>query len=200
MKKVLFFKIGALSLIILGVVVFSIGIYYNETTKKEQSLLKEEFNKNMENSNSIKGNNGKNNKETSKLSITPIAMLQIPKINLEAVVAEGTSDHIIKYAVGHFENTVRPGETGNCALIGHRNFETGEFFLNVHKLEKNNDIIVITSSGKFTYKVKEQYEVEPEQTSILNNTKETMLTLITCSWNGKKRLVTTALLVSTEDN
>ena len=66
--------------------------------------------------------------------VNPIAVLEIPKINLKVVVAEGTEDEIIKYAVGHFKDTAMPGEMGNFALAGHRNYDTGEFFLKIKQI------------------------------------------------------------------
>ena len=130
--------------------------------------------------------------------VNPIAYLQIPKINLKVVVAEGIEDDIIKYAVGHFPETVKPGEKGNCALAGHRNFDTGEFFLKIDKLSEGDDIIISTHDKSYTYKVIKSFVVAPEDTYILDNTEESIVTLVTCTYNGAERLIVQGKLCSEE--
>lgn len=121
--------------------------------------------------------------------MSPMAILEIPKIKLKVVVAEGTEDEIIKYAVGHFKDTAMPGEIGNFALAGHRNYDTGEFFLRLNKLEINDDIIVSTHDKTFTYKVTESFTVAPEDTYVLDKSEDAIITLVTCTYDGKDRLI-----------
>ncbi len=121
--------------------------------------------------------------------VDPIAILEIPKINLKVVVAEGVEKDIIKYAVGHFEETVMPGELGNCALAGHRNFDTGEFFLKINKLKVDDEIKISTHENTFTYKVTESFTVAPEDTYVLDKSDEAIITLVTCTYDGKERLI-----------
>lgn len=128
--------------------------------------------------------------------IDPIAIIEIPKIALKAVIAEGIEDHILKYAVGHFENTAMPGKTGNFALAGHRNYETGEFFLKLNKLIEGNDIIITTHDNKYVYKVTETFVVGPENTYVLNETMNATITLVTCTTDGRDRLIVKGELVN----
>lgn len=50
----------------------------------------------------------------------PLALLRIPKIDLEVPIVEGTDDLSLNRAVGHIAGTLRPGESGNVAIAGHR--------------------------------------------------------------------------------
>lgn len=131
--------------------------------------------------------------------VTPIAYMKVPKINLKVVVAEGTEQEIIKYAVGHFEETVLPGQVGNCAIAGHRNYDTGEFFLKLNKLEEGDDIIISTHEKSFTYKVTKTFVVGPEDTYILDPSEEAIVTLVTCTYDGKERLIVQGKLQDTEE-
>jgi len=157
---------------------------YDKFISQEREVNQEENKNNKE--------ENKNNKE-EKLSyvdmVNPIAILEIPKINLKVVIAEGTADEIIKYAVGHFEDTVMPGDVGNFALAGHRNYDTGEFFLRLNKLEVNDDIIVSTHDKTFTYKVTDSFTVAPEDTYVLDKSEDAIITLVTCTYDGKERLI-----------
>lgn len=121
--------------------------------------------------------------------VNPIAYIYIPKIGVKAVVADGTEDSILRYAVGHFEGSAMPGEKGNCALAGHRNYDTGEFFLKINKLNQGDDIIISTHEKTFNYKVTESFVVNPEDTYVVDNTEGFQITLVTCTYNGKQRLV-----------
>lgn len=121
--------------------------------------------------------------------IDPIAILEIPKINLNVVVARGIEDDVIKYAVGHFEDTVMPGKVGNCALAGHRSYDTGEFFLKLNKLEIGDDIKISTNESTYTYEVTRSFTVAPEDTYVLDSSEEAIITLVTCTFDGKDRLI-----------
>ena len=121
--------------------------------------------------------------------IDAIGIMVIPKINVKVLVAEGTEDEKLKYYVGHFENTALPGEKGNFAVAGHRNYIYNEMFRDVNQLEAGDDIIVRTAKGEFTYKVKEQKVIEPTDVDILDPTDDSTVTLVTCTIGGKQRLV-----------
>src|SRR5690606_38950113 len=47
-------------------------------------------------------------------------VLQIPKINLQVSVFEGTYEQELAKGVGHYRRSVFPGEPDNAVLSGHR--------------------------------------------------------------------------------
>src|SRR5215472_5007180 len=49
-----------------------------------------------------------------------VAVLRIPKIQLEVPVLDGTDDLTLNRAVGLIAGTARPGEDGNIGIAGHR--------------------------------------------------------------------------------
>jgi len=187
------FRILGIFFIIIGLAAISYGVYYKQQTAKVQEHLINDFEtvlKKIENPNKeqIKDNNSLGN-------IKPIALLEIPKIGLKVAVAEGTEDEVISYAVGHFTGTALPGENGNCALVGHRNYTTGEFFLKIDKLKAGDDIIITDQNNTYNYKVTSQQVVGPKEVEVLNPTKEATITLVTCTWNGQNRLIVKGELV-----
>jgi sortase A len=50
----------------------------------------------------------------------PLAILRIPKIQLEVPVLEGTDDITLNRGVGQIAGTAAPGEQGNIGIAGHR--------------------------------------------------------------------------------
>lgn len=56
----------------------------------------------------------------AKSAGTPLAVLRIPRISLEAPLLNGTDDLTLNHAVGLIAGTSRPGEPGNIGIAGHR--------------------------------------------------------------------------------
>ncbi|MEG1255098.1 class D sortase [Clostridium sp.] len=181
-------------LIIIGIGLLIFAFKGKWETKKVQEELYDKFMILNESDENIKNINEENQEKPQEITyytdkIDPIAILEIPKINLNVVVAAGVEDDVIRYAVGHFEDTVMPGEQGNCALAGHRNYDTGEFFLRLNKLESGDDIIISTHEDTYKYKVTTSFTVAPEDTYVLDSSQEAIVTLVTCTYDGKERLI-----------
>lgn len=109
-------------------------------------------------------------------SSDPLAVLRIPKIGLEVAVLEGTDDLTLNRAVGHIEDTARPGEKGNVGIAGHRD----GFFRGLKDLVKGDTMELETTSGKETYRVDDIWIVQPEDVSVLDPTPTSAITLVAC--------------------
>lgn len=190
-------NIAGILLIIAGITILLFAFKGKYETNKVQDELYNKFVNLDVSDKEIKSKTGKTEEITQNYEgidayinfVDPIAILEIPKINLKVVVAEGVENDIIKYAVGHFKETVMPGEVGNCALAGHRNYDTGEFFLKINKLKVDDEIKISTHENTFTYKVTESFTVAPEDTYVLDKSDEAIITLVTCTYDGKERLI-----------
>lgn len=107
-----------------------------------------------------------------------IWQLEIPKINLVAPIAEGTSANIMNEFVGHFEET--PKNNGNIGLAAHNRGYKVNYFKELKLLEKGN-LIIYTYNGNITkYSVNEIGIIKDTDWSKLENDKQDKLTLITC--------------------
>jgi sortase A len=109
-------------------------------------------------------------------SSDPLAILRIPKLGLEVAVLEGTDDFTLNRAVGHIEDTPRPGERGNVGIAGHRD----GFFRGLKDVVKGDTMELETTSGKETYRVDDIRIVRPEDIQVLDPTPEPVLTLVAC--------------------
>ncbi len=179
-------KIIGTIFILIGISLISItGFMKYETHKKQQKSL-ESF-KNMDSYSEVDEEDG-SIKDTDEK--TAIAILKIPKINLEIAVVEGVEKEDIKYVVGHFKDSVMPGEIGNLCIAGHRTSNYGQPFKEVDKLQEGDEIIFIYNGGEYVYTVNESFVVTPYDTYILDNTEdEATMTLITCTLDSKNRLI-----------
>jgi sortase A len=105
-----------------------------------------------------------------------LVRLSIPKIELNAVIVEGTSHKELLIGPGHLQETPEPGMPGNSVISGHRD----TFFRRIHELS-NGDIILVQHNGKtFSYEVTGKKIVSPYDISVIQPSDGTHLTLITC--------------------
>lgn len=126
-----------------------------------------------------------------------LTRLTIPKIELAAVVVEGTSHHQLLLGPGHIKETAAPGENGNAVISAHRD----TFFRHIYELEKGDELLVQRKGRTFKYQVVSKRIVQPTDMSVLDQNKdESLLTLITCYpiyyiGPAPKRLVVVSKLV-----
>ena len=114
-----------------------------------------------------------NNIDTQK-----IWQIEIPKINLVAPIAEGTSTNIMNEYVGHFEET--PKNKGNIGLAAHNRGYKINYFRDLKLLQKG-DLIIYTYNGEISkYSVNELGIIKDTDWNKLESSSQDKLTLITC--------------------
>ncbi len=107
--------------------------------------------------------------------------LVIEKIGLNGQVKEGSTNDILKEYIGHIEETAK--YDGNVALAAHNRGNEHSYFARINELEEGDEIIYKTRYGDRKYKVFGKQEILETDWSLLENTKENRLTLITCIKN-----------------
>jgi sortase A len=105
-----------------------------------------------------------------------IGEIQIPRLGLMAMVAQGDSAAVLRRAVGHLADTALPGEPGNVVLAGHRD----TFFRPLKQMRAGDAIVLTTRDGDFEYVVESTAVVRSMDTDVIQPTARRTLTLITC--------------------
>lgn len=138
--------------------------------------------------NTEKTNNMEKIKEDEKINNEPqknsqdfVWQIQIPAINLNAIIAEGTSKEVMDEFVGHFEETVK--RNGNIGLAAHNRGYKVNYFQNLKKLKEGDEIIYKYKEFEKRYVVKTLKIISDEDWSLLENTEDNRITLITCVEN-----------------
>lgn len=126
-----------------------------------------------------------------------IGELNIPKLKATIPIYEGTSEEELAIGIGHFSESVLPGEKDNSVLSGHRD----TVFRNLGKIGKGDTLIVRTSAGEFHYKVNKVRIVDKEDLTVIVPKPRATLTVSTCypfTYIGAapERFVLVAYLVS----
>ncbi len=106
----------------------------------------------------------------------PLAVLRIPKVGIEVPVLDGTDDLILNRGVGHIQGTALPGAPGNLGIAGHRD----GFFRGLKDVVAGDKIEVELPDRTDIYEVRDIKIVLPQDTSVLNPTENSSLTLVTC--------------------
>ena len=110
--------------------------------------------------------------------------LKIPKIDLYAGIKDATDDETLNTAIGHFEESEI--EFGNVCLAAHNRGYNVNYFENIKNLEIGDIIYYIVNDYVYEYKVSEILVIYETDWSMLENTKDNRITLITCIENREE--------------
>lgn len=133
----------------------------------------------------------------------PVTRLRIPKLNVDTIVVEGTSEEALETGAGHYPHTPLPGQRGNIGIAGHRT-TYGKPFADLDLLEPGDRVELDTPVGPFIYEMVEPFDghdnpwvIEPDDWSVVGPSDGYTLTLTTChpKRSDKQRLVARLVLV-----
>jgi sortase A len=105
-----------------------------------------------------------------------LGRIEITRIGVAAIIVEGINEKTLRRAVGHIPGTPLPGQQGNVAIAGHRD----TFFRALRNVQQDDEIRLTTLKGSYRYLVDSTQVVRPDDMQVLNNSDETILTLVTC--------------------
>jgi len=106
----------------------------------------------------------------------PIGRMEIPRLDVSVIVAEGSDEKVLRRAVGHIAGTALPGQAGNTGLAGHRD----TFFRPLRNIRRDDLIRLTTPQGDYEYRVVSTGIVNPRDVAVLDSDGSEELTLITC--------------------
>lgn len=119
-------------------------------------------------------------------------VIKIDKIDFEGLIYEGTSLDTLANGVGHFKNS--PYLNGNVCLAAHN---TDEFWEKLHTIQKGDKITYTSFLGAKSYEVYNIAQISETDWSLLSNTDNNIITLITCiKENRSQRLCVQAMEIN----
>lgn len=129
--------------------------------------------------------------------------LVIPKLGKSVPLVNMTNENIqgenwselekqiqsgLQQGVVHYPGTAQPGQVGNVFITGHSSYypwDPGQFkdvFAVLGQLEVGDEYYVYYNQGKYTYKVREKFEVNPDNVNVLQQPHDKKVsTLMTCT-------------------
>ena len=195
-------------IIILGISIVFIDYYTNKKDKdiEEKSLelfYQEEISDDIiideETKEIIEEPAEKTTKEQNKAIIDYVAVIKIPKINLEKGLVDKNSylNNVNKNIEILKESSMPNEENGNFILASHSGNGKTAYFKNLDKLEYGDNIYVQYNQLQYEYKIVNSYYIEKTGTAnIVRNINKKSITLITCVPNKNEQLVVIGELVN----
>lgn len=118
---------------------------------------------------------------------------------IEAIIQKDLDNGVV-----HLQGTANPGFNGNSAIFGHSSnyaWSKGNYnqvFVALNLLQPGDEITVYFQKHKYVYRVSESKTVIPADISVLGQTQNPTLTLVTCWPPGTtlKRMVVSANQIS----
>jgi len=105
-----------------------------------------------------------------------VGKVEIPRLQLSAVVFQGVDDSELSEGVGHVDQSALPGQTGNVVLAAHRD----SFFRGLRNIRQGDRIQIVTENGQHEYLVRSTEIVKPTDVRVMAPTPDSEVTLITC--------------------
>ena len=102
--------------------------------------------------------------------------LVIPKLGLKLPLIEGTGKREWAKGIGHYRNSVLPGEKDTSVLAGHR--ETS--LKRAGEIKKGDLLRVDTHEGEFIYAVTKMWIVDENNREVIVSTQRPIIRLVTC--------------------
>jgi sortase A len=165
-------KLLALTIILSGAFLLGIGFWQLWTIEKQEELSLNEA-REFVSEERFKDMEGKFEPVNGEVS----GLLEIPKINAELAIVEGTDPNDLEKGVGHYQGSFYPDENGQIVLSGHRD----TVFRRAGELELGDILTVIMPYGNYHYEIVETRIVSADDTSIITlQDSEEELILTTC--------------------
>lgn len=125
--------------------------------------------------------------------------IYIPSVNINGKVVDGEDATHMNRGFWHFPLSAQPGKKGNTVIIAHRFLHLPprtDTFFQLDKVKVGDKVIVNQKEGSFRYTITNIEIVKPNDRTVLLQTYDYRLTLITCHplWTSEKRLVVIAKL------
>lgn len=187
-------------LIVIGSLLFLVGIsfiVYDYCSNKylnnlEEQALEDFYNEEIIIDDESTDDTQENEEVKEQVKINYIAVLKIPKINLERGLVDPNSYlNNVNYNVQILKDSSMPDvNKGNLILAGHSGNSRISYFRNLDKLSLGDDVYIIYNNKTYQYKIVDIYDIEKTGTAeIIRNKNKTTLTLITCRHNTKRQIV-----------
>ncbi|WP_414042223.1 class C sortase [Macrococcus sp. EM39E] len=132
-----------------------------------------------------------------------IATIKIPKLKLHYPVFDGATPENLNKGVSRVLGTSYPtgGLSTNSVFAAHSYSPFQEWFTHIDQLQYGDLIIVNNFKEKLYYRVTDFIIVSPDKVSAMNIIPgKDMITLLTCTPNGKERLLVYTTRVKKQEN
>jgi sortase A len=105
-----------------------------------------------------------------------LAILRIPRLNLEVPVYDGTADAVLDLGAGRIEDTALPGTPGNVGIAAHRD----GYFRVLKDIKEGDALVLDTPVATEHFRVQWIKITTPDDVSVIDPTPTPAVTLVGC--------------------
>lgn len=118
-----------------------------------------------------------------------IGALSVPAVDLQLPILYGVSNTNLAIGGGTMKKDMEMGK-GNYALAGHNMNNNTTLFSPLTKAENGMKMYTTDYKRVYTYKITKIFIIDASQVDVIEDKKgERLLTLVTCNYDGSKRLI-----------
>ncbi len=192
-NKSWFILIGSF-IFLIGIGLISYDYFYTKRLNQADEELLEEFYDNVEEETIVPIEEPLEEKEEVKeqVKVNYIAVLKIPKINLERGLVDPNSYlNNVNYNIEWVDGSSMPDEVnGNVIIAGHSGNARMSYFKKLDKLTIGDEATIIYKGITYNYKVVDIYDINKTgKAEIIKEKNTTTLTLITCRHGTNNQIV-----------
>jgi LPXTG-site transpeptidase (sortase) family protein len=124
----------------------------------------------------------------------PLGILTISALNLEVPIFNGADDHVLDRGAGRIKGMGKMDGVGNLGISAHRD----SFFRGLKDIKVGDEVLVQNTRGVDRYAVSDIRIIDKHDHSVLEETGDKRLTLVTCypfyyAGHAPQRFIVTAL-------
>ncbi len=179
-------------LLLIGLFLISYDYLSNKNTDNYEEEKLKDFYQEVIEDNIDHEETTENQKTKSNIKTNYIAVIKIPKINLEkGLYPKGHNLNNVNKNIEILKDSNMPNEDkGNFILAGHSGTARISYFKNMYKLEIGDEVKVYFDQKEYRYKITNVYLIDKTSEAIIKrDTNKTTITLITCKSKSDKQYV-----------
>ncbi|XIF19482.1 MAG: class A sortase [Acetilactobacillus jinshanensis] len=118
-----------------------------------------------------------------------IGQIMVPSVGLHLPIGKGIDNQTLMLAAGTMKAQEKMGQ-GNYSLAGHHMINKSALFTPLYFHAHKGTRVYLTDMKKmYVYKINVRKIISPYDLNVIHNTRQPILTLITCNDSGSKRLL-----------
>lgn len=134
--------------------------------------------------------------QLSDSELPVIGSIAIPEVDLHLSILKGLSNDHLLTGAGTMKQDQQMGQD-NYALASHNMKDPTLLFAPLHKAESGMKVYLTDASNFYVYEITTHKIINPTEVSVIEDTDDALVTLITCNYEGDKRLLTQGRLLDT---
>lgn len=109
----------------------------------------------------------------------PIGRIEIPSIDVDLAVVQGTDETSLQKGPGHYPETGLPGQGETIGIAGHRTTYLAPFN-RIDDIDESDPVVLKMPYGTFTYEVTKTKIVDPTDVGVVDDVGRERLVLTAC--------------------